>query len=155
MWLDIYSYLLITLTFGSVRALLCPQTLACLWIFPAKCPTATIKWGGPRCLGWALGRPGVDEAALGLTGSGRLQLSRERAKTSTRLHQEEKEAAKADSTQALDGLFCTLWKFFRGDWVTCQLKCLLSCLSCRIWGCPSVQSSLVPIRSSSEGAWWH
>lgn len=66
----------------------------------------TIKQGGPRCPGWALGRHGVEEAALGLTGSKRHRVSIERTRTSTRLHKEEKEAAKADSTQNLGMSSC-------------------------------------------------
>lgn len=152
---DIYSRLPPNQTNVWTCALLCPQTLACLSVSPARCHMMTIKWGGPRCHGWALGRPGVDEAALGHIGSRRLRVSRERARTSTRLHWEEKEAAKADSTQVLDGLYFTLWKVLMSDEPTEMcLFFLFFLVSFRIWGHLPVQSPVFPVRSDSEGAWW-
>lgn len=105
-------YLLIALTFGF------PQTPACLWVSPARCPMVTTRWGGPRCLGWALGRLGAAVAALGLTGSKRwLPMRRERDRISTRLQSEEREAAKADSTQVMDELNNIMWHFSKSKGV--------------------------------------
>lgn len=90
---------------------LCPQTLACLWTLAARCATLTIRQGGPHCLGWGLGRVGVDEEALGLTGPEKVRLSRRRARRRVKFHREEKETTKSDSTQVLDGWLSLLWSF--------------------------------------------